>query len=72
MFNINKLSTIKSYTELYNYCKEGLGFSNMIGEGSGRIVFQLSDDYVLKIAKNRFGNYQNKAEFDFLKTHKDI
>jgi len=33
-----------------------------LGEGAGRIVFGIDDKYVIKIAKNKFGQIQNNNE----------
>jgi hypothetical protein len=44
------------------YCKQWLGFP--IGNGSSRMVFQLDDDTVLKLAKNKKGIAQNEQEYD--------
>ncbi len=38
------------------------GYYKYIGSGSGRKVFDLGNGYVLKIAKNKAGIAQNKAE----------
>lgn len=35
----------------------------LIGSGSGRLVFDLDNGYVVKVAKNRKGVAQNKAEY---------
>ncbi|MDF2844410.1 MAG: hypothetical protein K0R00_2836 [Herbinix sp.] len=35
----------------------------MIGSGSGRLVFDLKNGYVAKVAKNKKGLAQNKAEY---------
>lgn len=35
---------------------------NPIGNGSSRMVFQISDERVLKVAKNAKGIAQNEAE----------
>ena len=34
----------------------------LIGEGSGRIVFQIENDFVLKFPKNKMGALQSKVE----------
>lgn len=36
---------------------------SMIGSGSGRLVFDLDNGYVVKVAKNRKGIAQNNAEY---------
>ena len=39
------------------------GYYRYIGSGSGRQVFDLGNGYVIKVAKNRAGIAQNKAEY---------
>lgn len=43
------------------YCKQWLG--EPIGEGSSRMVFQLDDETVLKLAMNKAGIAQNAEEY---------
>ena len=40
-----------------------------IGSGSGRQVYDLDNGYVVKVAKNRKGLSQNKAEYQIAKTN---
>ena len=39
------------------------GYYKYIGEGSSRIVYDLGNRYVLKVAKNLAGIAQNKSEY---------
>lgn len=39
------------------------GFYRYIGSGSGRLVFDLGNGYVIKVAKNKAGVAQNRAEY---------
>ena len=39
------------------------GYYKYIGSGSGRQVFDLGNGYVIKVAKNKAGIAQNKAEY---------
>lgn len=64
-FSYNELDNIKSFRERFNYCTKHLGAG--IGQGSSRIVFQIDDEKVLKLAKNTGGLYQNKWEWNFYK-----
>lgn len=64
-FSYNELDNIKSFRERFNYCTKHLGHG--IGQGSSRIVFQIDDEKVLKLAKNTGGLYQNKWEWNFYK-----
>lgn len=41
-----------------------LGYYRYIGSGSSREVFDLGNGYVIKVAKNRAGVAQNKAEYN--------
>lgn len=57
---INNILKIKSFSGRVDYAKQHLG--NPIGSGSGRIVFDIDGDKVLKLAKNAKGVAQNNAE----------
>lgn len=58
-FSFNRLR-ILPYEKRLEYCYSHLGDS--IGNGSSRVVFQINDEWVLKLAKNRAGAAQNKVE----------
>lgn len=62
-FSVQELANMKSFNNRVNYCKKMLG--NYIGNGSSRIVFQIDDEKVLKLAKNNKGIAQNEAEADW-------
>ena len=49
-----------TYRKAIQYCEECLG--EPIGDGSSRIVFEIDDYTVLKIARYRGSLYQNKTE----------
>lgn len=51
-----------SFKNKIAYCKQWLG--KPIGGGSSRYVFQLDDDTVLKLAKNKKGIAQNEQEYN--------
>ena len=59
-FSFDTLSG-KSFREKARYCQEMCG--RQIGGGSSRIVFQIDDQWVLKLARNQKGIAQNKEEF---------
>ena len=59
-FSIDKLKDFKSLDEKINYAKENL---KEIGKGSSRIVFEIDNYSVLKIALNTNGLKQNKSEY---------
>lgn len=52
-FSLEQLSNIRSFRDRLAYCKQMLGPS--IGKGSSRIVFQIDDEKVLKLAMNGKG-----------------
>ncbi len=58
-FSLDELNKL-SYNKKVAYCKSFLG--NPVGSGSSRMVFQIDDERVLKLAKNVKGIAQNEAE----------
>ena len=66
-FSFEKLSQIDDFNSAIFYCTEHLG--ECIGEGSSRAVFQIDDEKVLKLAKNKYGIQQNKVEANTNKTN---
>lgn len=62
IFSLQELSNIKSFRGRYDYCIQHIGQPQ--GKGSSRVVFQLSDEKVLKLAFNNKGIAQNNAEYD--------
>ena len=50
------------YKRMYDYCVENIG--EPMNDGSSRVVFDLNDNRVLKLAYNKAGIEQNKLEFD--------
>lgn len=62
-FSLEELKSIGSFKNRYNYCVQMCG--KPIGRGSSRVVFQLDDEKVLKLAFNRKGVAQNEAESDW-------
>lgn len=61
-FRIDTLRNLSSFEKRVAYCRQYLG--NPIGNGSSRTVFQIDDETVLKLAKNRRGIAQNESEYD--------
>lgn len=59
-FSFDELSSINSFRGRLNYCVKHLGF--YIGKGSSRVVFQIDDEKVLKLALNQKGIAQNGQE----------
>lgn len=62
-FSFEELNNIKSFPKRVAYCKQHMG--NPIGNGSSRMVFQIDDEKVLKLAKNQKGIAQNDVEADW-------
>jgi hypothetical protein len=58
-FDLKTFENIKSFKKRYIYAKEHL---KRLGAGSSRIVFELNDKFVLKIARNMKGIAQNEFE----------
>ena len=59
-FRLDVLTNSKTFGERIKYCINMLG--SPIGIGSSRVVFQLDDDSVLKLARNEKGIGQNREE----------
>ena len=62
-FSFDELNKIPSFNGRLQYCKQHFG--QQIGSGSSRIVFQIDDNKVLKLAKNQKGIAQNETEADW-------
>lgn len=59
-FSLEELTAIPSFIGKLRYCQQFLG--TPIGKGSSRIVFQIDDEKVLKLALNQKGIAQNEVE----------
>lgn len=59
-FSYETLASLKSFNARIKYCKQELGFP--IGKGTSRMCFQLSDEWILKLAINPKGIVQNEHE----------
>ena len=62
-FSFDTLKQLKTFRDRKNYCDKYLGFN--VGSGSSRLVYQLDDEKVLKLAKNEKGIAQNEEEYSF-------
>lgn len=62
-FSFDILKSLKTFRDRKNYCDKYLGFN--VGSGSSRLVYQLDDEKVLKLAKNEKGIAQNEQEYSF-------
>lgn len=60
-FDLNHFKSLKTYKERVTYCNDTL---KKIGVGSSRIVYQIDNKTVLKLAKNSKGIEQNLTEAD--------
>ena len=69
-FDVRELSSCRSYASRVRYCREHLG--DPVGNGSSRMVFQIDDGTVLKLAKNEKGVAQNRVEGEYWKRNYDI
>lgn len=61
-FSLEALDSFPSLAKKVQYAKSKL---KKLGEGSSRIVFDLNDGYVLKLAKNIKGQEQNMGDGDW-------
>lgn len=61
-FSFDTLNSIKAYSKRIEYVASHL---KRIGAGSSRIVYQVDDEKVLKLAKNKKGVAQNEVESDY-------
>lgn len=66
-FRLDVLRSLPSYAAKMKYCKQMLG--QPIGNGSSRMVFQIDDETVLKLAKNEKGIVQNKREYSLYRSN---
>lgn len=64
-FSFDTLKNLKTFQERKKYCDKYLG--NNVGKGSSRIVYQIDDNKVLKLAWNSKGIAQNEEEYSFSK-----
>jgi hypothetical protein len=61
-FNMEEFKGLTSFAARLRYCKQHL---EPIASGSGRYVFGIDADTVLKLAKNQKGIAQNETEYDY-------
>jgi hypothetical protein len=65
-WDMEEFKNLKSYAARGRYAKEKLG---RLGSGSARIVFEIDDDTVLKLARNKKGLAQNGLEAEISSTN---
>lgn len=61
-FNPHEIEKIPNFAQRVRWCNKNLG--PCFGSGSSRMIFEIDDDKVLKLAKNKKGIAQNEAEID--------
>lgn len=62
---LDTYASVEDYGDCFKLCRQYLG--DKIGSGSSRVVFQLDDEKVLKLAMSEQGAAQNKAEINAYK-----
>jgi hypothetical protein len=60
-FDMNYFKALKTFKQRIQYCQDNL---KRLAAGSSRIVYQIDDEKVLKLAKNGKGIAQNDTEID--------
>lgn len=61
-WNAEEFAKLRSFNQRVKYAQQNL---KRISSGSSRIVYQIDDTKVLKLAKNKKGIAQNEVEIDF-------
>ena len=61
-FNPHEIEKIPNFAQRVRWCNKNLG--PCFGSGSARMIFEIDDDKVLKLAKNQKGIAQNEVEVD--------
>ena len=69
-FSTQELMALPNFTQKMKYCQQHLG--KYVGKGSSRIVYQIDDEKVLKLAWNEKGLWQNSEEASWFKKNYDI
>lgn len=68
-FSFEEFNNIRSYNGKLKYANQRL---KKISSGSSRVVYQIDNEKVLKIAKNKKGLAQNESEADWSKEAYDV
>ncbi|NBO23092.1 hypothetical protein EBU94_07135 [bacterium] len=68
-FSFDSFNSIRSYSGKLKYANQRL---KKLSSGSSRVVYQVDDKKVLKIAKNKKGLAQNESEADWSKEAYDV
>ena len=62
-FDMKEFKAIRTFVDRVNYCNSILKY---LGRGSSRMVYEIDDEKVLKLAYNNKGIAQNRAEADWM------
>lgn len=65
-WDVEHFKTLKSFNQRKEYCHKHLTF---IKSGTGRMVFKIDDEKVLKLVKNKKGVAQNEVEISYSNYH---
>jgi hypothetical protein len=65
-FNIEEFKGLNSFKQRVDYCNNNL---TRISSGSGRVVYMIDSEKVLKLAKNTKGVAQNEVEIEYSGFH---
>lgn len=60
-FDMDEFKSLRKFSDRVNYCRARLKY---LGRGSSRMVYEIDDEKVLKLAYNNKGLAQNEAEAD--------
>lgn len=61
-FSMEEFKTLNTFSSRIDYCQKNL---KRISSGSSRIVYQIDDEKVLKLARNKKGLAQNEVEIEY-------
>ena len=61
-FNPHEIEKIPYFAQRVRWCEKNI--SPCFGQGSSRMIFEIDDDRIMKLAKNKKGVAQNEAEVD--------
>lgn len=61
-FNPHEIEKLPYFAQRVRWCMKNLG--PCFGQGSSRMIFEIDDDRILKLAKNKKGIAQNEVEVD--------
>jgi len=65
-WNVEEFKSLTSFNARMKYCQDNL---QRISSGSGRIVYMIDNEKVLKLARNKKGVAQNEVEVQYSREH---